>query len=255
MSITPKIKIRDLINNLNLFIKKFRYCDDNIQKKINIIINKYRDLTPEPASINLDQIRKLIEEISREISNCKSIEPTNNIYEIGWIPPDTYTIESERDYVQNIKTAYNNLNHVIRGTKNLLSNKDLITLLNFYLYHESDYWKNNLIKLTRDYKIVGTSLYSRKISLARRIYKLIFGKGRRITSGINKGRIREIPETYYFSIDRRKRFDKLSKQLDIISDMGFTDDVELLIKRIKEIKYYMKYLVYKNKYLKLKNLN
>ena len=145
----------------------------------------------------------------------------------------------------------------------MLSNKDFITLLNFIIHKDSPYWRRSLILLIRDYGIRGSSQRERKESLANRMYNLIFGKSLRIREGKNRGKFKESPIKYYFSIERRNKVERdrfgrnkfalLDEQLDIADDMGFSNIVERVTRRIKELKYYLKYLVYKNKYLELRS--
>ena len=261
------INLRELIIKMDDFVKKFRFCPRDVQERVNEIIRKHQaSIDTSSRIIQLLPIRNLIDELSTEIENCVVApvpEPTPNIFERGWTPPESYSVETEREDVLNIKRAYDNLNRVIRGEKNLLSNKDLITLLNFIIYKDSRYWKRNLSDLIREYRISGRRFRERKKSLSNRIYDLLFGKGLKITVGEDAGKFKESPRKYYFSIDRRNRvvtdrfgrnkFELLQDQLDIADDMGFSETVESVERRIKELKYYLKYLVYKNKYLELRS--
>jgi len=259
------INLNELFIKLDDFVKNFRFCPRDVQERVKSIIQEQKEsLDTSLRLVQLLPIKILIDRLSTEIEKCVvTPEPTNNIFERGWTPPETYSLESERDDVLNIDKAYSNLNRVIRGSKNLLSNRDLIALLNFIIHKDSPYWGRNLNNLIKTYRITGRNLRDRKKSLARRIYDLIFGKGLKITSGTNRGKFKESPRSYYFSIDRRNRvvtdirgrniFALLDEQLDIADDMGFSKTATSVRQRIKEIKYYLKYLVYKNKYTNLKN--
>lgn len=255
------INIRELIIKMDDFVKKFRFCPRDVQERVNeIIIEHQASINTSSRIIQLQPIKSLIDKLSTEIEKCV---PAPNIFKRGWKPSESYSVETKRKDVQNIYNAYNNLNRVIRGSENLLSDEDLITLLNFIIHIGSEYWDEGLRELKRKYGIPGMSDEERKKSLSNRIYDLLFGKGLKITVGSKAGKFKESPRKYYFSIDRRNRvvtdisgrniFALLQDQLDIAKDMGFSEIVDSVRERIKELKYYLKYLVYKNKYLELRS--
>lgn len=261
MSFTKKINLAKIINELNSLIKKIQLCPKQIYKNVINKINYYKNIITKPSNqIKLKSLFELIDYLQNEIKKCKTVTTvttnTVNIMEKGWKPPSEYNEINERHYVQNINSAYKKLNKVNRGEENILLDTELITLLNFINYYSDPYWKTSLNKLISTYKISGIDHFNRRKNLAIRMSNLIFGKALKITSGENKGKFKETNNIYYFSYKRRQRsfFKILEKQLEIADDMGFSNEIDILLARIKNIKYFLKYLSYKNKYLKLKNL-
>ncbi|ADO67466.1 hypothetical protein crov432 [Cafeteria roenbergensis virus] len=257
MSFTKKINIKKMLLQIDNFVTQFRFCPTKVQERVNKIIKINSDLIIESNTIiQLNFIRNIIDQITEEIKNCTSITPVPDIYNTGRV--DTPLPDDELDkIVSNLTNAYKQLNNVIGGRINFLTDINLIILLNFILTYHNPHWKNSLDKLSNYYKIGGRTQRERKISLKNTIYKKLFGGTIRNYKGIPT----ESGTQYYFSIYRRekyeiqnnKKFFVVKEQLQILDEMGFGKYRDIIEKRIKQLKYFLKYLVYKNKYLTLKN--
>lgn len=260
MSVTQKINIKEMLLQLDNFVKQFRFCPIEVKERVNKIIKANSDLIIKSNTIiQLNLIKNIIFQITEEIKNCTSIKPKLDIYDIGHV--NTPKSDDELDKIaSNLYKAYKKLNKVIRKEENFLTDIELIILLNFILTYNNPYWKESLDKLLEDYKIGGTTRIARKRSLANMIKKKIFGE----TTYIKNEGVRKPIENntqYYFSIYRRNIFDMqdnkkiyvVQEQLQILNDMGFGKYIYDIGRRIKRLKYFLKYLVYKNKYITLKN--
>lgn len=260
--------------NIGLLITKYNQLLDLLQNCRHLItdelIKKYQDVFDDEGFINgkvhilfvfdliddlLDILKRCQEEETKQPDSEgeETKEPSKNkknITQIGWNPNGKiYNSELERKYSTTLKNSYEKLNRVIRGEENILELTELIALLNFVKFYNSSFWKLELDKIIREYKIMGRTRKQRRESLKNIIYLKIFGKSK-VT---NKEEL-STSNNYYFNKNRINRFNVVSKvHLIKAREIGFNNEANSVISRVENIKYYLKYLVYKNKYLKLKN--